>query len=192
MLSRFLLLFLLVGFGSGCSHTLKLQEGERPQAWLEPGTKVQLPLPSISPAVRVQQMLTGKFNGKTQSLVVMLEADEQQLTLAGLSALGIRLFLITYDDTGVHVEQSIVLPKAPPAAQILADVMLSRWPLSAWQAQLPKGWRLEDQGDQRSLYNAKGQLISQITYHTEQGLREPIAVNNVEFGYQISIKSLGE
>ena len=82
---------------AGCSHTQPEQQG-RPQAWLEPGTRVTLPAPGISPAVNSQQLLTGSFNGKTQSLLVMLNADDKKITLAGLSSVGIRLFLVTYDE----------------------------------------------------------------------------------------------
>lgn len=81
----------------------------------------------ISPAVNSQQLLTGSFNGKTQSLLVMLNADDQKITLAGLSSVGIRLFLVTYDAKGLRAEQSIVVPQLPPASQVLADVMLSHW-----------------------------------------------------------------
>ncbi|TYE06076.1 DUF3261 domain-containing protein, partial [Escherichia coli] len=84
---------------TGCSHSQPEQEG-RPQAWLQPGTRITLPAPGISPAVNSQQLLTGSFNGKTQSLLVMLNADDQKITLAGLSSVGIRLFLVTYDAKG--------------------------------------------------------------------------------------------
>ena len=76
---------------AGCSHSTDTQE-TRPQAWLQPGTRVTLPPPGISPAVSSQQLLTGSFNGQTQSLLVMLNADAHKVTLAGLSSVGIRLY----------------------------------------------------------------------------------------------------
>ena len=100
---------------TGCSHSSP-ENDVRPQAWLEPGTRVTLPAPGISPALSSQQLLTGSFNGNTQSLLVMLNADSQKVTLAGLSSVGIRLFLVTYDDKGLHSEQSIVVPQLPPAS----------------------------------------------------------------------------
>lgn len=183
------LLFLLLIL-TGCSHLTALKDGQRPQAWLEPGVRVELPLPGIFPNIQAQQMLTATFNDDTQSLMVMLDADDTQLTLAGLSPLGIRLFLIQYDESGVQVEQSIVLPKAPPVSQILADVMLGLWPLAAWQAQLPTGWHLDDGDTLRSLYNAKGKLISEIHYQNEYGVRKPIMIKNYQFNYQIQIQDL--
>lgn len=176
---------------AGCSHSTDTKE-TRPQAWLQPGTRVTLPPPGISPAVSSQQLLTGSFNGQTQSLLVMLSADAHKVTLAGLSSVGIRLFLATYDETGIHTEQSIVVPQLPPASQVLADVMLSHWPISAWQPQLPKGWTLTDNGDRRELRNASGKLVTEIVYLQRKGKREPISIEQHVFKYHITIQYLGD
>ena len=176
---------------AGCSHSTDTKE-TRPQAWLQPGTRVTLPPPGISPAVSSQQLLTGSFNGQTQSLLVMLNADAHKVTLAGLSSVGIRLFLATYDETGIHTEQSIVVPQLPPASQVLADVMLSHWPISAWQPQLPKGWTLTDNGDRRELRNASGKLVTEIVYLQRKGTREPISIEQHVFKYHITIQYLGD
>ena len=176
----------------GCSHSTQNVDGTRPQAWLQPGTKVTLPAPGITPAVNSQQLLTGSFNGKTQSLLVMLNADAHKITLAGLSSVGIRLFLATYDATGIHTEQSIVVPQLPPASQVLADVMLSHWPIDAWQPQLPKGWTLKDKGDRRELRNADGKLVTEIVYLQRKGKREPISIEQHVFNYHITIQYLGD
>lgn len=176
---------------AGCSHSTDTKE-TRPQAWLQPCTKVTLPPPGISPAVSSQQLLTGSFNGQTQSLLVMLNADAHKVTLAGLSSVGIRLFLATYDETGIHTEQSIVVPQLPPASQVLADVMLSHWPISAWQPQLPKGWTLTDNGDRRELRNASGKLVTEIVYLQRKGKREPISIEQHVFKYHITIQYLGD
>ncbi|HED6263793.1 DUF3261 domain-containing protein [Enterobacter bugandensis] len=176
---------------AGCSHSTDTKE-TRPQAWLQPGTKVTLPPPGISPAVSSQQLLTGSFNGQTQSLLVMLNADAHKVTLAGLSSVGIRLFLATYDESGIHTEQSIVVTQLPPASQVLADVMLSHWPISAWQPQLPKGWTLTDNGDRRELRNASGKLVTEIVYLQRKGKREPISIEQHVFKYHITIQYLGD
>lgn len=177
---------------TGCSHSTQNSDGTRPQAWLQPGTKVTLPAPGISPAVNSQQLLTGSFNGQTQSLLVMLNADADKITLAGLSSVGIRLFLATYDKNGIHTEQSIIVPQLPPASQVLADVMLSHWPISAWLPQLPKGWTLTDKGDRRELHNASGKLVTEIVYLQRKGKREPISIEQHVFNYHITIQYLGD
>lgn len=177
---------------SGCRHSLGPADSSAPQAWLEPSVRVTLPAPGITPEVNSQQLLTGSFNGQTQSLLVMLNADANQITLAGLSSVGIRLFLLTYDHNGIHTEQALVVPQLPPASQVLADVMLSHWPISAWQKQLPKGWTLVDQGDKRELRNASGKLVTEITYLQRKGKREPISIRQHVFKYHIGIQYLGD
>jgi len=176
---------------AGCSHSTDTEE-TRPLAWLQPGTQVTLPPPGITPAIRSQQLLTGRFNGQTQSLLVLLNADGQKVTLAGLSSVGIRLFLATYDNTGIHTEQSVVMPQLPPASQVLADVMLSHWPLSAWQPQLPKGWTLKDTGTRRELRNPDGKLVTEIVYLQRNSKREPISIAQHVFKYHITIQYLGD
>ena len=176
---------------AGCSHTTN-RDDARPQAWLQPGTRVALPPPGITPAIRAQQLLTGSFKGQTQSLLVMLNADGDKVTLAGLSSVGIRLFLTTYDNTGIHTEQSVVMPQLPPASQVLADVMLSHWPLSAWQQQLPKGWTLNDTDTRRELRNPEGKLVTEIVYLNRNGRREPISIVQHAFHYHITIQYLGD
>ncbi|HFF3789376.1 DUF3261 domain-containing protein [Enterobacter mori] len=176
---------------AGCSHSPN-RDDARPEAWLQPGTRVTLPPPGITPAMSSQQLLTGRFNGHTQSLLVMLNADEHKVTLAGLSSVGIRLFLATYDNTGIHTEQSVVAPELPPASQVLADVMLSHWPLSAWQPQLPKGWTLNDTDSRRELRNPDGKLVTEIVYLQRKGKREPISIEQHVFNYHITIRYLGD
>ncbi|NCG51679.1 DUF3261 domain-containing protein [Serratia fonticola] len=177
---------------TGCSHSSHNENGSRPQAWLEPGVRVTLPAPGITEYIQSQQLLTGSFNGKTQSLLVILNADSNALTLAGLSSLGIRLFLVTYDDNGIHTEQSIVVPQLPPASQVLADVMLGHWPITAWQDRLPQGWTLIDKGDKRELRNARGKLITEITYLQRKDRREPISIEQHAFKYHITIQYLDD
>lgn len=162
----------------------------RPQAWLKPGVRVMLPAPGISPPFSQQQLLTGSFKGRQQSLLVLLNADAQQITLAGLSSLGIRLFRVTYNQQGIHTEQSLVLPEMPPASQVLADIMLSRWPLAVWQQQLPPGWTLKDRGNRRQLRDAEGELITEIRYLQRGSQRLPVSVQQFAFGYQITIQDL--
>lgn len=99
---------------------------------------------------------------------------------------------MTYDEKGLHSEQSIVVPQLPPASQVLADVMLSHWPIHAWESQLPKGWTLIDCGDKRELRNASGKLVTEIIYLNRKGKREPISIEQHVFKYHITIQYLGD
>ncbi|MCT4717459.1 DUF3261 domain-containing protein [Enterobacteriaceae bacterium H18W14] len=186
---RALMLLLSAILLSACSTTPE-QDSTRPQAWLKPGTLVTLPAPGITPTISQQQLLSAQVKGKTQSLMVLLNADNQQVMLAGLSPLGIRLFRLTYDQSGVKTEQSITLPELPPASQVLADIMLSYWPLAAWAPQLPKGWTLKDIDSRRELRDENNELIETIQYLTRDGSRQPVSIQHYRFGYVIAIQHL--
>lgn len=189
MLRYFTLVF-LVTLLCGCQHPTP--SAIQPTAWLAPGTKVRLPPSSLAKPIRSQQMLTGQFKGKSQSLLVMLDANSEKLSLAGLSPLGIRLFMLNYDSTGLHTEQSIVVPHFPPASQVLADVMLSFYPISSWQQYLPKGWHLTDEGEVRQLFDPTGQAIVTIRYRAANAQRLPVSLEQHAFHYQIFINYLNE
>ncbi len=161
-----------------------------PSAWLKPGVSVRLPAPGINPAISEQQLLTATVQGRRQSLLVLLNADGQRLTLVGLSSLGIRLFTVTYDRQGIHTEQAMALPQLPPAGQVLADIMLSYWPVEAWRAVLPQGWSLVDHNDRRRLSDPDGNIVTEIAYGNVAGRRQPIGLDNQVFHYQIVIQHL--
>lgn len=182
------LLVLLSLLLSGCAQQHSLSH--RPTAWLKPGVRVTLPVPGFSPAFEQQQLLTGHVRGKTQSLLVLLSADSRQIRLAGLSSLGIRLFRLTYDDKGIHTQQMMALPEMPPASQVLSDIMLSYWPIRAWQRQLPHGWQLADKADSRELRDADGNVVTVIRYTSRDGRREPVSIDQRAFRYQIYIQHL--
>lgn len=188
-MKRFLVLAGALLLLAGCARSPQ-PDDSHPQAWLKPGVRVTLPPPGSDPGFSEQQLLTGTFRGKQQSLLVLLSATPQRIDLAGLSPLGIRLFRLGYDASGIHREQSIVLPQMPPASQVLADVMLSRWPVSVWQGHLPAGWQLADSGDRRRLTDGHGALIVEIRYLQRGNLRLPVAIQQYAFGYSIAINYL--
>jgi hypothetical protein len=193
-MTRFVLLWLcLLALLSGCAANKAMDaDNVTPaQAWLRPGVRVKLPAPTLATPLHQQQLLSATVDGKTQSLLVLLSADGQSLQLAGLSPLGIRLFKLLYDQQGIHTDQAVSLGKMPPASQVLADIMLSYWPLSRWQPLLPPGWRLEDTGERRVLSDQNGQEVTRIDYLQRGNQRQPVSITQRAFRYQINIQNVG-
>lgn len=180
----FLFLFVLVG----CSSS---KHPKQPSAWLKPGVSVTLPSPGLNQSFTEQQLLTANVKGKSYSLIALLDVNSEGLSLAGLSSLGVRLFLLNYDNQGIHTEQSIMLPELPPAEQVLADIMLSYWPTDSWSSHLPKGWQIIDHATTRELRDEQQQLVSEITYQVDSNGKVPMKIDNRIFGYQIMISHLG-
>ncbi|WP_426785420.1 DUF3261 domain-containing protein [Rahnella variigena] len=181
------LLILMLG---GCA--INSPSGTEPQAWLKRGVQVKLPAPLLDKPVSQQQLLTATVNGKQQSLLVLLNADGKSLQLAGLSPLGIRLFKVVYDHTGIHTGQAIKIEGLPPANQVLADIMLSYWPVQSWQPLLPAGWTFDEQPLRRTLLDNEGHAITRIDYVTQGGTRQPVSITQMAFHYQITIQNVGE
>ncbi|MDH2898921.1 MULTISPECIES: DUF3261 domain-containing protein [Rahnella] len=181
------LLILMLG---GCA--INSPSGTEPQAWLKRGVQVKLPAPLLDKPVSQQQLLTATVNGKQQSLLVLLNADGKSLQLAGLSPLGIRLFKVVYDQTGIHTGQAIKIEGLPPANQVLADIMLSYWPVQSWQPLLPAGWTFDEQPLRRTLLDNEGHAITRIDYVTQGGTRQPVSITQMAFHYQITIQNVGE
>ncbi|CAM3705891.1 DUF3261 domain-containing protein [Rahnella victoriana] len=183
------LALLIVMLGGCAAHE---PSGNEPQAWLKRGVQVNLPAPSLEKPFTQQQLLTATVNGKQQSLLVLLNADGKSLQLAGLSPLGIRLFKVVYDQTGIHTEQAIRIEGLPPASQVLADIMLSYWPAQRWQPLLPPGWTLEDQPLRRTLRDTEGNTITRIDYLPRGSARQPVSITQMAFHYQITIQNVGD
>jgi hypothetical protein len=181
------LLILMLG---GCATNSP--SGTEPQAWLKRGVQVKLPAPLLDKPVSQQQLLTATVNGKQQSLLVLLNADGKSLQLAGLSPLGIRLFKVVYDQTGIHIGQAIKIEGLPPANQVLADIMLSYWPVQSWQPLLPAGWTFDEQPLRRTLLDNEGHAVTRIDYVAQGGTRQPVSITQMAFHYQITIQNVGE
>ncbi len=193
MIRHLFSLLLILTLLSGCvpHQALKTDNTMPAQAWLRPGVRVNLPAPTLETPVNQQQLLSATVDGKTQSLLVLLSADGQSLQLAGLSPLGIRLFKLVYDQQGIHTEQAFISDKLPPAGQVLSDIMLSYWPVSRWQPQLPAGWKLEDDGMRRILSDQNGQEVTRIDYLQRGSQRQPVSITQRAFRYQITLQNVG-
>ncbi len=187
-------LCVLVLWLTGCASTTT-PEVSRAEDNLTPEVVVPLPAPIRDSPLHVEQILTAQIKGQSNghSLLVVMEADGQRLSLVGFSLLGVRLFRVEYGVDGIRVEQLpalAALGALPPANQVLADVLLSYWPREAWQAVLPAGWQLIDTPLRRELRNEKGELVSEITYQPRAGDRNPVRLWQHAFDYQLTIQTL--
>lgn len=183
----------LIGFWllTGCSSQMA-----PPSAALDRHHTVALPAPAMTPGFYRQQLLTVTLpqqQGAGKSLLTLLAVSDKGVVLVGLSPLGVRLFRIEYDATGIRSEQLPALSALgalPPINQVLADVMLSYWPIARWQPLLPAGWTLADRGLRRELRDERGQLVSEIHYRQMGAYREPVRLWHHLFGYQLQIQTL--
>ena len=105
----FLLLSLLI---SACSSQPKSE------AWLTKETKVNLPKIDLNQDYHDQQLLTFKYNNQENSVITVVDIQNNQLKVMGLSTIGIRLFEIQYNGSEVKAKQYIFIKQLPPPEQV--------------------------------------------------------------------------
>lgn len=178
----------LIMFVSGCST----KSPSTNDVWLTKTVKVKLPEANLEQDFHDQQLLTFSYKNQQNSLIVMIDADKTTLKVNGLSTLGIRLFDIEYKDGEIRKHQYIFSKELPAAQQILSDIMLCFYPISAWQLRLPKGWAIVEDETHRKLINDQNQIIIDISYQQPHSskIRKPVYIKHNIFGYQIVIESM--
>lgn len=186
-MKRLILLFAILFQLTACTSTLKQPSN---QARLDETTWIQLPEPSLQQPLIRHQLLSVETSERRQSFQALLKADTAGLELVALTPSGIGLFSLLYNQQGITTEQKVSHQALPPAAQVLADIMLAYWPLESWQTRLPRGWSLQSTASARKLVTAKGEALVTIDLHQEKNRSEPYRLTHHGFGYKLHIKNL--
>jgi hypothetical protein len=95
-------------------------------------------LPLLGPASLgqphgVAQLLRGEYGDNVFTLRCVIRVDAQQLTVVGLTALGLRAFTLRYDGQHLDEERASQMPAEPSGAGLLNDLQLVYWPLATLQ-----------------------------------------------------------
>jgi hypothetical protein len=107
---------------------------------------LQLSPASLGHELALQQQLNFHFGQQQRTLDALLEADPNEVRLE-IQSMGQSALRLRWD--GKHLEQhrAAWLPPALRGEQVLSDLQLAQWPVSAIRAGLPPGWNLlEDRG----------------------------------------------
>lgn len=113
----------------------------------------------------------------------------QKITLVGATALGQRVLSLSYDEQGLRAE-TLPAEGAPPAEQVLADLQLAVWPLSALQlAVAGSDWRIaEPRPGTRRVWRG-GELYAEIHYANETPWEGRVWLVNFRHAYSVDIES---
>ncbi|MGE0115891.1 MAG: DUF3261 domain-containing protein [Steroidobacteraceae bacterium] len=126
--------------------------------------------PLLSPASlgqtrQITQILRGDYGDASFKLRSVVTVDAQQLTVIGLTSMGLRAFTVKYDGQNLSEERAPQVPEALQARQLLNDLQLAFWPLpalqQAWQA--AGGEVSEPYAGTRRLQRA-GNLLAEVHY----------------------------
>ncbi len=176
LVTRLLLLVLALGLAACAS---KPPARERLGLSLAPA--------EVGAAFSVQQHLTVERNGRTDELDAALEVDADHLELVGL-AFGQRVLTIDYDGHSLKSWRHLLLPKQVQAEDVLEDLQLTLWPADAIVRALPPGWRLEETGRHRSLFQDQLE-IARIDYGDALRWGGTVVLENLRYKYRLTIQS---
>ena len=171
----------------------ELQQTHPVQVEVDKGIFVTLPMPEeLGQTLNVSQLITAQWgDAKQQKLQVQLQVDKQSVVLAGFSAWGARILSLSY--SGYEIQTYLLSGLAdslPKPEQVLFNVMISIWPVKAWQKPLAQiGWTLKETGLQRLLMNEKGEVIATVTYQTKPYIDGTIVLKHHRLDYSITIET---
>ncbi|MUI54196.1 DUF3261 domain-containing protein [Aliivibrio fischeri] len=187
---RYLIAFVLSFLLMGCATKPVKQPN---QVEVSQGQFITLPQPEeYGSDLSLSQLISVEWQGNKNQLPVQLQLTGNDLVLAGFASWGSRLLSLDYDgqtlDTYVMAGLSDTLP---PPEQVLFNVMITLWPLEAWQGNLNRiGWQLNENGNHRTLVNESGKTILDARYDSiTDKLSGEIVLTSPDFGYVIKIKT---
>jgi hypothetical protein len=140
--------------------------------------------------VEQRQEVTFSYHGHTRSFQAALKVAPQNLTLIGLTAIGQRLFTLSWNGRAIRFKSSLNQLKHFEPKQVLADLELAYWPLPVLRAALPKNLRLETIGTARILWRGDTLLWFASSGGPDRWTT-PVTIYNARRGYRLHIRPLG-
>ncbi|MBB6093396.1 hypothetical protein HNQ60_002274 [Povalibacter uvarum] len=137
----------------------------------------------------VNQVVRGAIGSREMTLNCVVTVKDGQMTVVGLSAMGVRLFTIHYDGRDVQSEQSLPTPEQLTPRRLLADLQFVFWPAAALQQPLKQqGWDVSDSSGTRRL-RRDGNLVAEAHYGGDDPWSGRSWLVNLEYGYSLQIDS---
>lgn len=177
----------------GCAKHIASTSAEDWQVEIAPEVWVELPEPAeLGYSLEASQLISAKWQDKTNQLPVQLQVNEDKLVLVGFSSWGTRILSLVYQDEQVDsqilagIDSSEITPE-----KVLFNLMLTLWPSESWEQPLSRiGWTLIDTPQQRQLLNENGEVVIDIQYGAMPHIEGEILFSDNKLGYFISIKTL--
>jgi len=155
-----------------------------PTAWQ---LSLRPPLPETGDTRPISQLVTVTYAGDSATLPFYIELSPESLVMTAIAGWGGPLFSVRYDGKQISVvPPQVVIPGLEPE-YVLADFMLTYWPLSALAPTLSRqGITIKDEELLRTVKSHDGVLI-EIRYSQKERWQSEVSLSQRELNYQISI-----
>ena len=183
------IIFSLLSLLVACSSTEQKKTDEL-KAYITKEIEISVPKAKFDTEESFDQLLSTTYNGKKSSLLVSSVIKKNSISVTGLTPGYLKLFTLTYDESGINAEYSAPKAMLPPINQVLLDIMLSY--KNDLNHDLPKEFRIIDKGNERTIsyvdITKMRKVIYKIEYKSMNGKRLPNKIINFEFNYTINFK----
>lgn len=183
------IIFSLLSLLVACSSTEQKKTDEL-KAYITKEIEISVPKAKFNTEESFDQLLSTTYNGKKSSLLVSSVIKKNSISVTGLTPGYLKLFTLTYDESGINAEYSVPKAMLPPINQVLLDIMLSY--KNNLNHDLPKEFRIIDKGNERTIsyvdITKMRKVIYKIEYKSMNGKRLPNKIINFEFNYTINFK----
>jgi hypothetical protein len=141
---------------------------------------------ALGQSISVQQHLKVERAGRIDDMDVALQVEPEAIDMVGL-AFGQRVLSVHYDGKEVKEWRHAMLPRQVRAEDVLEDMQLTLWPVQAVAQALPPGWRIAEEGLQRTLY-LKDEPIMRIAYSGKPRWSGTVVLENLRYKYRLTIQ----
>lgn len=183
------IIFSLLSLLVACSSTEQKKTDEL-KAYITKEIEISVPKAKFDTEESFDQLLSTTYNGEKSSLLVSSVIKKNSISVTGLTPGYLKLFTLTYDESGINAEYSVPKAMLPPINQVLLDIMLSY--KNNLNHDLPKEFRIIDKGNERTIsyvdITKMRKVIYKIEYKSMNGKRLPNKIINFEFNYTINFK----
>ena len=144
-------------------------------------------LPETGEIRQISQLVTATYGADSATLPFYIELSGKSLVMTAIASWGGPLFSVQYDGRQVSVvPPQVAIPGLEPE-YVLADFMLTYWPLSALAPALGElGITVTDDELLRTVKSHGGTLI-EIRYSQEERWQSTVSLVQKELNYNISI-----
>jgi hypothetical protein len=143
---------------------------------------------ALGGARAASQVVRAAFRERELTLQCAVQVTDRGVTVAGVDALGRRVFTVTYDGQQASVEPGPMIPEGFSPDYLLADVQLALWPLRALQAAYAgTGWAVSEPYPGARRLRRDGRLIAEVHYTGADPWTSRYWVSNFERGYVLAV-----
>lgn len=186
-LARAVFFALLVAQGLVACATQIPQEADDTPSQTPWQLRLKPPLPETGETLHISQLVTATHAGDSATLPFYIELSRESLIMTAIASWGGPLFSVKYDGRQVSVvPPQVAIPGLEPE-YVLADFILTYWPLSELAPALSEqGITVTDQELFRTIESNDGTLI-EIRYSQKERWQSTVSLLQQELDYSISI-----